>query len=184
MALRHVLLGLLVDRPDHAYALKHRVSPGLPRAQLINDGVLYPLLSKLEADGLTTSAEAPGRKGRPRRVYSTTPAGRAEFQRWLRSDEDEDSPAMYELFIGHPLVKLLFAGHLSPREIRGKLDAHAARVASRINALEGFYAIAPAGDVAKFGPSLLDLELRQLRDRHAWLREQQRQAVTDNGVAS
>ena len=172
MSLRHVLLGLLIDRPDHAYALKHRLSPGLPRDQLVNDGILYPLLSKLEADGLAKSIEATGRKGRPRRVYSVTPAGRAEFRRWLRSDEDEDGPAMYELFVAHPLVKLLFAEHLSPRELHDKLDAHATRVADRINALVYFSTTASADTVVPLGPSLLHLELRQLRDRLDWLREQ------------
>lgn len=170
MALRHVVLGLLVDRPDHAYALKHRLSPGLPRAQLVNDGILYPLLAKLESDGLATSTERPGRAGRPRRVYAVTPAGRAEFGRWLRSDEDEEGPAMYELFVAHPLVKLLFAGHLSAGELRAKLDAHAGRVAERIAALESLQVIAPTDAVEGLGPSLLELELRQLRDRLAWLR--------------
>lgn len=170
MALRHVLLGLLVDHPDHAYALKHRLSPGLPREQLINDGVLYPLLSKLQTDGLADSLELVGPTGRVRRVYSVTPAGRAEFRRWLRSDEDEEGPPTYEAFIAHPLVKLLFAGHLSANELRGKLARHAAQVTERIAALESVSAINPAETVAGLGPSMLDLELRQLRDRRDWLR--------------
>lgn len=171
MGLRHVLLGLLVDRPDHAYALKHRLSPGLAREQLVNDGVLYPLLAKLEADGLAESVEAPGRAGRPRRVYSVTPAGRAEFLRWLRSADDEEGTPMHELFVAHPLVKLLFADHLSPGELRGKLEQHAERVAARIAALESLSSVAPAEAAATLGASLLDLELRQLRDRLEWLRE-------------
>src|SRR5260221_7211314 len=113
MALRHVVLGLLVDKPDHAYALKHRLSPGVPREQLVNDGILYPLLGKLELAGLVSSVECAARNGRLRRVYSASAAGRAEFRRWLRSDEDEDGPRLYELFTSQPLVKLLFAGHLS-----------------------------------------------------------------------
>ena len=83
MALKHVLLGLLTDGPDHAYALKRRLSPALPREQLINDGVLYPLLAKLEADGLLNSSEEQGPNGRRRRVYSVTPRGAKEFRRWL-----------------------------------------------------------------------------------------------------
>jgi DNA-binding PadR family transcriptional regulator len=170
MALRHVLLGLLVDKPDHAYALKHRLSPGLPRERLVNDGVLYPLLAKLEADGLAKSIERPGRVGRLRRVYSVTPGGRAEFRRWLLSDEDEEGPPIYEVFVAHPLVKLLFAGHLSQRELQVKLERHAARVARRIAALESFRSVAPA-EPAGLGPSLLDLELRQLGARLGWLRQ-------------
>jgi DNA-binding PadR family transcriptional regulator len=170
MSLRHVLLGLLADQPDHAYALKRRLSPGLRREEQINDGVLYPLLAKLEAGGLARSEERAGVAGRPRRVYSVTRAGRAEFRRWLRSDEDEESPPLHELFIAHPLVKLLFASHLEPGELQTKLDRHAERVEERIAALESLQAIAPGGAAAGLGPSLLELELRQQRDRLAWLR--------------
>ena len=170
MALRHVLLGLLADRPDHAYALKHRVSPGLPRDRLINDGVLYPLLAKLESEGLTTSAERRGATGRTRRVYAVTDAGRAEFRRWLHSDEDEEGPPLHELFTAQPLVKLLFAGHLGRDQLRAKLDRHAERVTERISALESLQAVATPGAAGGLGPSLLELEIRQLRDRLDWLR--------------
>ncbi len=170
MALRHVLLGLLADRPDHAYALKHRLSPGLPREQLVNDGVLYPLLAKLENDGLARSAGATGRTGRVRRVYSVTAAGRREFERWLHSDEDEDGPPLYELFVAQPLVKLLFAAELGPERVRDKLESHAGRVAERIAVLEALESSEVPEDAVGLGPSLLALELRQLRDRLKWLR--------------
>ncbi len=168
MALRHVLLGLLAERPDHAYSLKHRLSPGVPRERLINDGVLYPLLAKLESEELVRSAERPGRAGRPRRVYSITPAGRREFRRWLRSEEDEEEPPVHALFVEHPLVKLLFADHLSPAALRAKLDRHAEHLGERIAALEELRRIAPPS-AGSLGGSLLDLELRQLRDRLDWL---------------
>lgn len=170
--LRHALLGLLVDRPDHAYALKRRLSPGLPRERLINDGVLYPLLAKLESEGLVTSAQRRGERGRARRVYSITPAGRAEFRRWLRSEEDEEGSPLHELFIAQPLVKLLFARHLGPARMRAKLERHAERVAERIGALESLQAIASPDAAGGLGPSLLELELRQLRDRLDWLRSE------------
>ena len=171
MALRHVLLGLLVDRPDHAYALKHRLSPGLPREQLVNDGVLYPLLAKLEAEGLVMSSEEPGRAGRPRRVYSVTPEGRAEFRRWLRSAEDEHGPPLYELFVAQPLVKLLFAQHLTAGDVQAKLQGQAERITRRIAAFEALAAVAPAQSAGSLGPALLDLELRQLHDRLEWVRD-------------
>lgn len=169
MALRHVILGLLVDRPDHAYSLKHRLSPGVPRDRLVNDGILYPLLAKLEAEELVTAAEQTSRGGRPRRVYSVTAAGRREFRRWLRSDEDEDEPPIHALFVAHPLVKLLFADHLSAATLRTKLDRHAERITERVAALEELRRIAPAEAAGGLGPSLLDLELRRLRDCLDWL---------------
>jgi DNA-binding PadR family transcriptional regulator len=169
MALRHVILGLLVDRPDHAYSLKHRLSPGVPRDRLVTDGILDPRLAKLAAEQLVKAVEKPGRAGRPRRVYSVTPAGRREFRRWLRSDEDEDEPPIHALFVAHPLVKLLFADHVPAAMLRAKLDRHAVRVTERIAALEELRRIAPPEGTGGLGPSLLDLELRQLRDRLDWL---------------
>jgi hypothetical protein len=91
-------------------------------------------------------------------------------RRWLRSDKDEEGPPIYEAFVAHPLVKLLFAGHLTQHELHAKLARHAARVEQRIAALESLRSIAPA-ETAGLGPSLLDLELRQLGDRLDWLRE-------------
>lgn len=172
MALRHVLLGLLVDRPDHAYALKHRLSPGLPRELLINDGVLYPLLAKLEREGLTAGAECRGPNGRARRVYSATRAGSAEFRRWLDSEDDEEGPPLHEMFVAQPLVKLLFTGHLGEGQLRAKLAQHAERVSRRIEALESLWDVAADAAGEGIGPSLLELELRQLRDRLEWLHAQ------------
>ncbi len=57
MALRHVILGLLLERPSHPYELKRRLSPGLPRERLINEGILYPLLARLEREGLVEKTE-------------------------------------------------------------------------------------------------------------------------------
>ncbi|MFD2397937.1 PadR family transcriptional regulator [Prauserella oleivorans] len=93
MALRHLVLGLLTDRPDHAYALKARLAPGVPREQRVNDGVLYPLLAKLEAEGRVTGRDEPGRgdglaASTPRRSRgprsSCTGSGRTRTSPWRR----------------------------------------------------------------------------------------------------
>ncbi|HVV90686.1 MAG TPA: hypothetical protein VHB53_09345, partial [Solirubrobacterales bacterium] len=85
------------------------------------------------------------------------------------SDEDEDGPPMHELFVAHPLVKLLFARRLPAAALRAKLDRHARLVADRIAALEELGRIAPPAAAGSLGASLLELELRQLRDRLDWL---------------
>lgn len=171
MALKHVLLGLLTDEPDHAYALKRRLSPGLPREQRINDGVLYPLLAKLEADGLVNSSNEQGPNGRRRRVYSVTRRGAKEFRRWLTSDDDERGVPLHELFVTQPLVKLLFADHLTETEVRAKLELQRDLTAERIDALSSLQAIAPADGANELGASLLDVELSGLRARLKWLVE-------------
>ena len=170
MALRHVILGLLADRPDHGYALKRRLSPGLPPEALVNDGVLYPLLAKLEDEGLVAHREEPGRAGRPRRVFRATAKGRRAFAAWLRSDEDEGRPPGYDLYAAHPLVKLLFAAHLSEDELRAKLTAHAEQARERLAVLERLRTLLPAEDLqAELNGGWLALEAEHLERQAAWL---------------
>ncbi|MFD2397936.1 hypothetical protein ACFSVJ_15940 [Prauserella oleivorans] len=76
---------------------------------------------------------------------------------------------LHELYTDHPLVKLLFAHHLGPAELGAKLAGHARHLHERIAALE---AISDMPDARHgFGPALLDLEVRQLRERLSWLRD-------------
>ena len=50
----------------------------------MNDGVLYPLLRRMEEDGLVRKRVERGEGGRDRNVFSATAQGRREFERWLR----------------------------------------------------------------------------------------------------
>jgi len=167
MALKHVVLGLLAEQPDHGYRLKHRISPGLPRQRLINDGVLYPLLARLEADRLLTSSEREA-SGRPRRIYSATAAGRREFRRWLASDEDEGDPPGYQLYVDHPLLKLLFSGELGPEAVAVKLERHRERSREWLDALDALRTATP-GEETELSSALYELEAAALRERLAAL---------------
>ena len=92
--LEAVVVGLLSERPAHGYELKARLGPGLPREAQLNDGVLYPLLARLERRGLASSSEERS-GGRRRRVYAATAGGDAAFREWLLSDRDEDAVVGY-----------------------------------------------------------------------------------------
>ena len=168
MALRHVVLGLLADQPDHGYRLKHRISPGLPREALINDGVLYPLLARMEADGLLSSTEREV-GGRPRRIYAATAAGRREFRRWLASGEDEGEPPGYRLYVDHPLLKLLFAGELSREEVEAKVERQRERSREWLAALDALREATPEGEETELGRALYELEAAAHRERLAAL---------------
>jgi DNA-binding PadR family transcriptional regulator len=169
MALKHVLIGLLLDRPDHGYSLKHRLSPGLPRERLINDGVLYPLLGRLEDDGLLSS-RIERVAGRERKLFAATPAGREAFHGWLHSDADEAFEPTYELYAAHPLVKLLFGDHLSAAQHRAKLARHADGVAEHLATLERLRAIPRPEEPARANTIWLELEIELQRGRLAGLR--------------
>ena len=161
--LEAVVLGLLVDEPAHGYALKARLAPGMPRERQINDGVLYPLLGRLEERGLTRheTNSGPG-PGPPRRVFHATADGRRAFAEWLRSDADEGAELDYELFLDHPLLKLLFAAHLSPPERRAKVESLLAAARDRLTAIEE---AASLGADVPGGTGGVVLELGRSRER-------------------
>jgi DNA-binding PadR family transcriptional regulator len=167
--LEHVVLGVLASRPRHGYALKQRLGPGLPPRHQINDGVLYPLLARLERRGLVQSTTEPGDRGRMRRVYAVTTAGRDAFLAWLRGSRDEGGDLSYDLFIGQPLVKLLFVGELSPRQRRDKLVSLAAAARTRLAALEAIEEAAQPEGLSDVGRAMLDLSRAQQRDMIATL---------------
>ncbi len=152
--LEGIVLGLLAERPAHGYELKARLGPGLPRERRINDGILYPLLGRLERRGLA-AAEEERSGGRSRRVYSATPDGEEAFGEWLRGSSDEGTVAGYEMFVEHPLAKLLFASQLEPAQLTAKLDSLLAAARDRLAALDAVPDLATAETPARIGAALL-----------------------------
>jgi PadR family transcriptional regulator PadR len=69
-----VVLNLLVDGRLHGYEMVQRLRQvnGLN----IREGNIYPILARLETDGLVISDTEPSRDGPPRRIFSLTNAGR------------------------------------------------------------------------------------------------------------
>jgi DNA-binding PadR family transcriptional regulator len=133
--LEAVALGLLVDEPTHAYALRARLAPGLPPEARPNDGVIRPLLARLERRGLLRH-QAEGNGGRRRKVFHATAAGRRAFAAWLESDRHQGRELGADLFLDQPFLKLLFAGHMSPEAQRAKLEDIRRGAAARRAALE------------------------------------------------
>src|SRR5215216_1691281 len=120
--MKHVVLGFLIDRPMHGYALKRALSPALPPQQQVNDGILYPLLKRMEAERLVQKRVEEGSGARKRHVFHATDAGRQEFARWLAGPDDERDEVTYDFLLGHPfLTKCLFFDRLAPAAVHAKL---------------------------------------------------------------
>lgn len=161
--LEHVVLGVLANRPRHGYALKQRLGPGLPAEHQINDGVLYPLLTRLEGRGLVESTTEPGLAGRVRRVYAVTAEGREAFLAWLLGPDDEGEDLSYDLFIAQPLVKLFFFGELTAAERRDKLASLTQAARARLAAVERIEEDPPPDGWSEVGRAMLDHSLEQQR---------------------
>jgi PadR family transcriptional regulator, regulatory protein PadR len=72
-------LAALIDGPLHGYAIVQRAADLSAGAVNLSTGTLYALLDRAIAEGLVTVGEVYLERGRQRRDYVLTPAGRAEL---------------------------------------------------------------------------------------------------------
>ncbi|WP_189039904.1 PadR family transcriptional regulator [Streptomyces daqingensis] len=85
-------VAVLAEGDNHGYAVAQRLAEaGFAR---VKGGVLYPVLARLESDGVLCSTWTAGESGPGRKVYSLTPAGTdwlaAQSARWGRFAERMD----------------------------------------------------------------------------------------------
>lgn len=107
MSVRHALLALLADEPQHGLGLKQRFEAHTGEIWPLNVGQVYSTLQRLERDELVM-ADAEGSDAR-QRIYELTPAGRAELDAWLHAASKDPTPPRDELVI-KVLVAIAVAG--------------------------------------------------------------------------
>lgn len=76
-----LVLALLAEQPGYGYDLIRRVRESSGGALQWSEGMLYPVLHRLELRGLVSSGWETASTGRRRRSYSITAKGRAELAR-------------------------------------------------------------------------------------------------------
>ena len=169
--MKHAILGFLVDQPMHGYALKRKLSPALPRERRVNDGVLYPLLRRMEEEGLVRKQVERAESGRSRNVFHATANGRREFERWLRSTDDEADEATYDFLVGHPfLTKCLFFTRLDADDVEQKLAAQLADSTRKLQTFQDIRTGMVARNVDPYRIAVLDLGIAQQKERVRWLK--------------
>jgi DNA-binding PadR family transcriptional regulator len=170
VSLKHVVLGFLVDHEMHGYELKRALSPALPRERMLNDGVLYPLLKKLESEGLVRRRIVRGSGSPDRHVYRPTARGRKVFEDWLDSDALEDDEVTYDFLLGHPfLAKSLFFSGLDRAQVRTKLVAQHESSEEKLREFERIRAGMAERRVDPYRIAVLDLGIDQQRVKLRWL---------------
>ena len=76
-----LLLGILSEEPSYGYAIIKRVRELSQDEIQWSEGMLYPVLHRLEEQGFIESSWRESETGRRRRYYAATPSGREELQR-------------------------------------------------------------------------------------------------------
>jgi PadR family transcriptional regulator PadR len=76
---RPIILAILARDEDYGYSIIQKVKSISGGSLEWTDGMLYPVLQRMEMDGLIASRWKASDGGRPRRYYRITEPGRLEF---------------------------------------------------------------------------------------------------------
>jgi len=115
MSVKHGILAVLDRRSMHGYDLRRDLEDELGSAWAINYGQIYTTLERMVRDGLVVqsetvvTAEAPDRK-----LYTITPAGRAELHRWFLAADVDAEAGRNEL---HAKIVLGLTGDVDVAEV-------------------------------------------------------------------
>ena len=76
------LLAVIAEQPSYGYEMVRKLSDrGL---DLVSDGTIYPVLSRLQRGGLIDSYLEPSSEGPARKYYRITEAGDGRLEEWTR----------------------------------------------------------------------------------------------------
>jgi DNA-binding PadR family transcriptional regulator len=130
---KYVILGLLTHEPRSGYDIKKHIEHTIGYFWSdISYGQIYPILGKLEEDGLATKEIEMHEDGPNRKIYTITEKGREIFRKWLRK------PANKEVIKYEVLMKLFFGYELPVAENIEKIRAFQAKL-SQYTEMMGLY---------------------------------------------
>ena len=84
MSLEHLLLGML-RTPSSGYDLRKCFEQSVRHVWSAELSQIYPALARMTRRGWLKKSVEASRRGPARRVYATSPAGRAELKRWINN---------------------------------------------------------------------------------------------------
>ncbi len=162
MAIEHAVLGLLAIEPRHGYELAKEFGPDTVVGDIVHleSGMLYAHLKKLERRGWIGSELEPQEARPARKVFSLTPDGEAELQRWLSEPVDKTRDIRLEF-----LLKLYLAYQSEPERVELLAREQQAQCEQFIESLE-----AQIGEEEdEFRLLVLEMRLAQNRALAKWL---------------
>ncbi len=126
----YVLLGKLSKQAMSGYQLKQLMAKIGRFYWSESNAQIYPILKKMEQQGLVNSAIDPESGGRQTRIYTITDLGMQYLLEWMRS-QTEATPYREEI-----LLKLSTAQHLSKKELKNMLSQYQQDIESQLADLQ------------------------------------------------
>jgi DNA-binding PadR family transcriptional regulator len=93
-----ILLAMLLEGPQHGYALKKKVGLITGQGEMHNN-LVYPLLKRFVTEGWVSRRSADGQRGQTRELYALSVKGRQELVRSLSdfADKAAGSPEAFRI---------------------------------------------------------------------------------------
>jgi len=175
--LEYVILGLLLEKPRHAYDLLAEFKGSLGQVCGATHSRVYGAVRSLEERGWAVSETVPQGNRPPRKVFRITTEGRDEFLRWVQTPV----PARREIRDDF-LSRLMLAQNLHERLALSVVEEQRKVCQSQLSELE---ASAQAVEGSRFfkGLALRAAIMHTLADLAFldWCEEQLRERLTSSG---
>lgn len=124
-----ILLGLLSKDSYSGYEIKRILAKTTTFYGSESNAQIYPVLKKLEAQGLVESALDTSSGARNKRVFSLSAKGRAELLKWLEHDCD------IQLYRENFLLQLSLGQHLTNEQLIKKLQHYKQSILAKLDSL-------------------------------------------------
>ena len=155
-----VLLAILLEGPQHGYALKRQAGLILGHADMHNN-LVYPLLRRFVREGWVTQKKVSGERGQTRQVYSLTALGRQTLIARINdfNEATASSGDQFRLRVGlFPVID-----SSARAVILDKREAYLRKRAVRFGPLESEM------DIGKYGREVVRFIRQQINAELAWI---------------
>lgn len=164
---KFAILGMLNMAPMSGYDIKKMTEKSVGFFWNENFGHIYPILKRLEKEGLAVRRSENTEQGPRRKVYTITPSGKKQLAAWLRepvSTQPIRCELLLKLFFGgnarkQDLVKLILAEQRQQEDMLAQLEAIGAHIAEKKSKDQPFWLFT------------LNYGLRKARMTLAWCEE-------------
>jgi len=157
-----IVLAILLDGPQHGYALKKRAGVILGQPELHNN-IVYPLLNRFIEQGWVSCKETGGERGQTRQVYSLTATGRRHLIARLSEFDEKQAYSEREFHLRVGLFELL------PAEVRRRILAGRESVLERRD--EHLKRLQKSEKLSGFNAEVVGFHRRQVEAEREWIRK-------------
>jgi DNA-binding PadR family transcriptional regulator len=166
-----ILLGALVEGPQHGYALKKLAGLLLGHDDMHNN-LVYPLLRRFVENSWVVKRTTDGQRGQKRDLYALTAKGKLELLQRLSRFTEKEASSEDEFRVRVGLFSVL------DRDTRERiLDQRDRFLARRQARLETIHTDMAAMNADAWGYSVLRFYLSQVRAERKWIAALKREAA-------